>query len=70
MSFYKNVFPYTFDFEDDIYQQLVNYMDDDLREKLHRMHTPCFNRDAFMSAYLREDPDFAAWLAEFDITTD
>lgn len=57
------------DFE--LTQELLNniavYMNDDIREKIHRAFAPCTPED-FLKAYVKEDPDFEDLLySEFSI---
>lgn len=57
------------DFE--LKQELMNaiaiYMNDDIREKIHRSLVPCTPAD-FLKAYVKEDPNFEDLLkSEFSI---
>lgn len=44
---------------------IAQYMDDDLRERLHRELAPC-SPAAFITAYVAEDPSFEVTLKEFN----
>ena len=54
-----------FDWEenDDVWEAIVNYMDDDIREQVHMELAPCTNRQ-FIERYLELDPEFEQLLAE------
>ena len=45
---------------------IANYMDDDLRERLHLELAPC-SPAAFIAAYVAEDPSFVITLNEFNV---
>lgn len=52
----------------DTWEAIVSYMDDEIREALHCEIAPCTN-EVFMMRYLEKDPDFEKLLcSEFGIT--
>lgn len=40
---------------------ISDYMDDDIREEIHRLYAPC-THDEFIAAYLERDPGFITTL--------
>ena len=54
-----------FDWENevDVFDAIVNYMDDDIREQVHMELAPCTNR-LFIERYIELDPEFEQLLAE------
>ena len=42
---------------------IARFMDDDIREKVHMEMAPC-SHEEFITAYLKEDPDFEGFLKE------
>lgn len=56
-----------FELTQDLMDAIVVYMDDDIRENIHRALAPCTPED-FLKAYVKEDPDFEDLLySEFSI---
>lgn len=56
-----------FELTQDLMDAIVVYMDDDIREKIHRALAPCTPED-FLKAYVKEDSDFEDLLySEFSI---
>lgn len=53
--------------DDGMMALLASYMDDDIRESLHRDLAPC-THDEFIAAYIDKDPEFETFLnAEFSV---
>ena len=52
-----------YNFEDETWDAIVNYMDDDKREIVHMELAPCTNRQ-FIERYIELDPEFEQLLAE------
>jgi hypothetical protein len=56
-----------FELTQDLMDAIVVYMDDDIREKIHRALAPCTPAD-FLIAYVKEVPNFEDFLySEFSI---
>ena len=52
----------------DVWENIVNYMDDEIREKVHAEIAPCSNRE-FLLDYCERDEDFInVLLTEFSIS--
>lgn len=54
----------------DMWDVIVSYMDDEIREKVHMENAPCSN-EHFLNAYIEEDRAFMDFLwTEFRIERD
>ena len=47
--------------DDSMMELLASYMNDDIRESLHRDLAPC-THDEFITAYIARDPEFETFL--------
>lgn len=55
------------DLDDGLWEAIVGYMDDDIRENVHNDLAPC-SPDLFLREYTKRDPDFVDLLkSEFSI---
>lgn len=61
MRFSNNNESFSFDEDTALYNLAVHYMDDDIRESLHRDIAPCTPNE-FIIAYCRKDPGFVGFL--------
>lgn len=51
------------DLDDGLWEAIVTYMDDDIRENVHNDLAPC-SEEEFLNEYVKRDPEFKKLLHE------
>ena len=51
------------DLDDGLWEAIVGYMDDDIRENVHNDLAPC-SEESFLNEYVKRDPEFEKLLDE------